>query len=94
MIAGLGISDGVGAAGTSQILAAMLPECFERANGGPVVAGLKEMAEALALRSPIDRVFRIIDVDLEFGGKEVREASIGKIQYEARASHEVDEVVN
>lgn len=52
------------------------------------------MAEALTLRAAIDRVLRIVDVDLEFGGEEVREASVGKIQHEAWAPDEVDEVVN
>jgi hypothetical protein len=94
LTARLGIGDGILAAGAGEILAAMLPERGQSADGGRVVAALQEIAQAFALRSAVCRVFRIVDVDLELGGEEVREAGVGKIQHEAGTPDEVDEVIN
>lgn len=75
-----------------------LPRCSQSAvrvtDGGRVVAGLQEIAQALTLRSARRRVFRIVYVDLELGGEEVREAGVGKIQHEAGTSDEIDEVID
>lgn len=72
----------------------MPPRCVKGTNGSRVIAYLKEMAETFAVRSPIDRVLRVVDVNLEFGREEIREACFGEIQYGARTSDEVNGVVN
>jgi hypothetical protein len=72
----------------------MLPERREGPDSSGVVAALQELAQALALRAAIHRIFRVIDIDLELGGEEVAEAGVGKLQHKAGTSYEVDEIIH
>lgn len=93
MIAHFCVDNGIGAAATQEILRTVLPECRQDADGGGVVANLEEITQPFSLRSAVGRELGIVDVDLQLGRKEIREANVGKIEDEPWAPDEVNKVI-
>lgn len=90
----LGIQHRVILAGTGEVFAAVFPKGVEGTYGHRVVALLQKATQPLALGTAVFFIFRIINVDLQFGRKELREARIREIQNEAAPSNKIHEVVD
>jgi hypothetical protein len=71
----------------------MLPESLQGADGRGVINLLEKTAQALALGAAMLGIDRIVDINVEFGREEFGKARIGKVQYIAAPSDEIDEVV-
>lgn len=71
----------------------MFPERGNSSDCGRVIATLKEIAQAFSLGAAVHGIFWIVDIDLQFGSEEIREAGVRKIQHEAGASDEIDQVI-
>jgi hypothetical protein len=55
---------------------------------------LQEVAQALPLGPTVRGESGIVDVDLQLGCEKFREARVRKIEHEARASDEVNEIID
>ena len=72
----------------------MFPERGKCADSGGVIAVLQKVAQPFPLGPAVHREFGIVDVDLQLGCEKFREARVGKIENEARASDKVNEIID
>ncbi|WP_425419286.1 hypothetical protein [Oricola indica] len=93
LIAVFGILDRVLRIIAGKVLDPVLPQRCESANCCGIITLLKEVSQALAFRTTLHRVFRVIDIDLEFRRKELGKARVGEVQHETLPSDEVNEII-
>ncbi len=93
-VSALGVDDRIRLSVARQPFCAIFPQRFQGAGGSRVIDLLKKAAQPLSPGAAVLGVDRIIDVDIQLGGEELRETRIREIQHVATPSDYFHEVVN